>query len=114
MGTKQFIIIGLILAIVVGVVAVFMASGDPDGLESTALVVGGEKTLTSATPEDADAEEAVPNPGVFIYDSPLPDYSMGEEAGTSGALVAIVLGILITFGLAWGISAATRGMREAK
>lgn len=114
METKQFIIIGLVLALLVGIVAVFAASGDPDGLESTALVVGGEKTLTSASPEDADAEEAVPSPGLFTYDSPLPDYTMGEDAGTGGALVAIVLGIIIMFGLGWGAASAVRAMRETK
>ena len=112
MATKQFIIIGLVLAIIVGVVAVFMASGDPDGLESSALMVQGEKTLTGASPEDGDPEAI--GAGEFEYESPLPDYSLGEEAGTGGALVAVVLGIFITFGLAWGISAATRSMRETK
>jgi len=30
---------GLVIAILIGVAAVFQASGDPDGLESTALVI---------------------------------------------------------------------------
>jgi hypothetical protein len=37
---KTFLIAGLAIAIFVGVVAVF-ASGDPDGLESTAILVKG-------------------------------------------------------------------------
>jgi cobalt/nickel transport protein len=41
MDNKTFIIAGIIVALLIGVVAVFMASGDPDGLESTALVVQG-------------------------------------------------------------------------
>ena len=43
MDNKTFIIVGIVIALLIGVVAVFMASGDPDGLESTALVVQGRK-----------------------------------------------------------------------
>ena len=43
---KTFIIGGIIIALIIGVAAVFLASGDPDGLESTALVVQGQKTIT--------------------------------------------------------------------
>ncbi|MCK7505079.1 MAG: PDGLE domain-containing protein [Desulfobacterales bacterium] len=48
MDNKTFIIAGIVVALLIGVVAVFMASGDPDGLESTALVVQGQKDLTGA------------------------------------------------------------------
>ena len=40
----------MVIALLIGVIAVFMASADPDGLESTALVVQGQKDLTGATP----------------------------------------------------------------
>ena len=43
MDNKTFMIVGIIIALLIGVVAVFMASGDPDGLESTALIVQGQK-----------------------------------------------------------------------
>ena len=56
MDNKKFMAAGIIIAIIIGVVAVFLASGDPDGLESTALVVQDEKTLMGASPEDGDAE----------------------------------------------------------
>jgi cobalt/nickel transport protein len=46
-----------IIALLIGVVAVFLASGDPDGLESTALMVQGQKTLTGGTPADAEIQE---------------------------------------------------------
>ncbi len=50
MDNKTFIIAGIVVALLIGVVAVFMASADPDGLESTALVVQGQKELTGNTP----------------------------------------------------------------
>ncbi len=41
MDNKTFLIAGLIVALLIGVIAVFLASGDPDGLESTALIGTG-------------------------------------------------------------------------
>ncbi|PKL59346.1 MAG: cobalamin biosynthesis protein CbiN, partial [Methanomicrobiales archaeon HGW-Methanomicrobiales-4] len=83
---RTFIIIGVIIAIAVGVLAVFLASGDPDGLESTALMVQGEKTLTGPSPEEGDPEAI--GTGVSVYSSPFPDYSMGESLGPLGGIVA--------------------------
>ncbi len=99
---KTLLIGGLILAILIGVAAVFLASADPDGLESTALVVQGEKTLTGDTPPDAEVQENVAD--TFSYTSLMPDYSLGEEWGPVGGVIAIVLGIILAFSLAIGIA----------
>ena len=90
---KTFIIGGIVIALLIGVVAVFMASSDPDGLESTALVVQGQKELTGATPENAEIQEDLN--GKFSYESPMPDYSLGERFGPLGGMVAIVAGIIL-------------------
>jgi cobalt/nickel transport protein len=99
-SNTQFLIGGLVIAIIIGGLAVFLASGDPDGLESTALFVQGEKTLTGASPEDGDAE-AVGVSDAVEYEAPLPDYSMGEEGGKAGEVFAVFAGIAIVFGLAF-------------
>ncbi|MCK9581103.1 MAG: PDGLE domain-containing protein [Methanoregula sp.] len=108
MDNKTFIIAGIIVALLIGVVAVFMASGDPDGLESTALVVQGQKDLTGATPEDAEIEEDLS--GKFSYSAPMPDYSLGDAMGQPGGIVAIVIGTILAFivvlGIAYGLKAA--------
>jgi len=108
MDNKTFIIAGIIVALIIGGVAVFMASGDPDGLESTALVVQGQKTITGGTPADAEIHEETA--GRFAYSSPMPDYSLGEAMGSAGGLVAILVGTIIAFlvvlGLAYGIKRA--------
>jgi len=108
MDTKTFIIAGIVIALLIGVVAVFMASGDPDGLESTALIVQGQKTLTGSTPADAEIKEDMT--GKFAYTSPMPDYSLGESMGSMGGLVAIVVGTILAFlvvlGIAYGIKVA--------
>jgi cobalt/nickel transport protein len=95
MDTKTFVIAGIVVALLIGVVAVFMASADPDGLESTALIIQGQKTLTGPTPENAEIQEDLN--GKFSYTSPMPDYSLGEKMGTLGGIIAIVVGTLLSF-----------------
>jgi cobalt/nickel transport protein len=100
MDNKTFVIAGIIIALLIGVLAVFLASGDPDGLESTALIVQGQKSLTGDTPPDAEIQEDLN--GKFSYTSPMPDYSLGEQFGPIGSLIAIVAGILLAFMLVFG------------
>ncbi|MBN1167926.1 MAG: PDGLE domain-containing protein [Methanospirillaceae archaeon] len=94
LDNKTFILAGVIVAILIGVVAVFMASGDPDGLESSALVVSGQKDLAGLSPEEGDPE--IVGTGTFAYESPLPDYSLPAMDGATGGLIAIVVGIILT------------------
>lgn len=93
MEMKQLVIAGVVISLLIGVTAVFLASGDPDGLESTAFFVQGEKTLTGPSPEDGDAEAI--GSGTFEYEAPMPDYTLGEEAGKTGEIIAVVAGIFI-------------------
>jgi cobalt/nickel transport protein len=104
---RMLMIGGLIIALLIGVVAVFMASGDPDGLESSALVIQGDKTLTGDTPQDAEVNEDLSN--TFSYESPMPDYSLGEEMGSLGGIIAIIGGTLLIFIVALGI---THGVKQ--
>jgi cobalt/nickel transport protein len=100
MDNKTFLIAGIIIALLIGVLAVFLASGDPDGLESTALMIQGQKSLTGDTPPDAEIQEDLD--GKFSYTSPMPDYSLGEQFGPTGGIIAIVFGILLAFVLVFG------------
>ena len=102
MDNKTFIIAGVIIALLIGIVAVFLASGDPDGLESSALVVSGQKDLTGLSPEEGDPEEV--GTGTFSYESPMPDYSLGEDMGSMGGIIAIIAGTLITLLVVVGAS----------
>lgn len=112
MENKTFLIIGIVIALLIGVVAVFFASGDPDGLESTALMVQGQKTLTGDTPPDAEIIENTN--GKFSYESPMPDYALGEHFGLLGSIIAIVVGILLAFGIVLGISKLLVAKKKAK
>jgi len=110
---KTFIIGGIVIALLIGVTAVFMASSDPDGLESTALIVQGQKELTGPTPPDAEVEED-PD-GKFSYTSPMPDYSLGESMGSLGGIIAIaggtILAFLVVIGLIYGIKKAGKPVK---
>jgi cobalt/nickel transport protein len=98
---KTLIACGLIIAIAIGVLAVFFASEDPDGLESSALIVQGQKTLTGLSSPDAKIHENME--GKFAYNSPMPDYSLGEESGPGGGIISIVGGTLLAFLIAIGL-----------
>ncbi|GAB6286143.1 MAG: hypothetical protein STSR0009_23440 [Methanoregula sp.] len=106
MDNKTFIIVGIIVALLIGVIAVFMASGDPDGLESTALVVQGQKQLTGATPPDAEIKEDMT--GKFSYTAPMPDYSLGESMGSLGGSIAIIGGTILAFLVVLGLACAIK------
>ncbi len=99
---KTFVAVGIAIAVLIGIGAVFFSSDAPDGLESTALVVSGEKTLTGeATPE---AETAAAPEGGFVYQSPFPDYTIGPFSGPAGGIIAIVTGTILAFAGVLGIS----------
>lgn len=110
METKKFVAIGLVIALLIGVTAVFLASGDPDGLESSALVVQDAKSLTGPSPEDGDAEAI--GAGTFEYEAPMPDYSMGESGGKVGEIVAVILGTILALLIVFGVGRAVAASKH--
>ncbi len=112
MDNRTFLAIGIAVALLIGVIAVFMASSDPDGLESTALMVQGQKTLTGPASPNATIQESTD--GRFSYSAPMPDYSLGAKFGKAGGIVAIVLGTLLASGLIFGIAKLLTARKKAK
>jgi len=86
----KFLYAGLAIALILAVIAPFLASPDPDGLESAAAGVISEEKL-------AEMEEA----GSF-FSSPMPDYGI-EGMGKSGEVAAIVIGTLLVLGISYGL-----------
>ncbi|MBU4535667.1 MAG: PDGLE domain-containing protein [Euryarchaeota archaeon] len=83
----KFVVGGLVVAILIAIMAPYLASSDPDGLESAA-----EKIINPEVSDEA------------VLESPMPDYvipSLGEDP-ISG-VVAIIIGVLVVFGLAYGL-----------
>ncbi|AXV38010.1 MAG: cobalamin biosynthesis protein CbiN [Methanobacterium sp. BRmetb2] len=88
MNTKNrnLVIGGLVIALIIAILAPFLASSNPDGLESAA--------------GSLDVPESEP-----VYNSPLPDYAIpGMEdnpwAGVAALIVGVILVLLVMFGIA--------------
>ena len=100
---------GLVLALVVGIGAVFFASSDPDGLDSTALVTQGQKDLTGAANPGAELDEAA-LPGSFEYSAPFAEYTVGgSKLADAGLMVAgTLLALIVVLALGRGLKATNR------
>lgn len=84
---KKFLFGGLAIALIIAILAPFLASSNPDGLDSTM-----EKVM-----ENPETESA--------FESPLPDYTipiLGEE-NPFGGVIALILGTLLVLGIAYGL-----------
>ena len=100
---------GLIAALVIGGCAVFFASSDPDGLDSTILISEGNKELLSDATSDEVAGEA--NDPVQ-WNAPMPDYALGDS--NAGGVIALVIGIVVVLGLIFAAATLARKSREKK
>lgn len=89
-GNRKFLYIGIGLALLIAVLAPFLASPDPDGLESAASKVIDESKLINIE----NQEPAV--------NSPMADYSI-EGMGKTGEVLAIVLGTLAVLAISFGL-----------
>ncbi|MGC9435197.1 MAG: PDGLE domain-containing protein [Methanomicrobiales archaeon] len=116
MDRRTFVVAGVVVALIIAVAAPFLASGNPDGLESAFFSMHGAKTVTGSKLDEGQvehAEEAVVektgnDPG---FEAPLPDYSV-PGLDKAGEVLAIVAGTLLVLILVWGISAAVSGRRQ--
>lgn len=84
---KKLLIGGIAIALIIAILAPFLASSNPDGLESTA-----QKVMQNPQTEPA-------------VKSPLADYTipfLGENNPLGGVL-ALIIGTLIILGIAYGL-----------
>jgi len=92
---KSFVVGGLVIALIIAILAPFLASSNPDGLESSA-----EKLAPNPEPEP-------------LFESPLPDYTipaLGESP--LGGVVSILLGTLIAFLAMVGLATVARWFKS--
>lgn len=87
---RKLILAGLAVAIIIAIMAPFIASSNPDGLDST--IEGFEESGDISQEKSQAMEEG------SGYSAPLPDYIFPPlgESGISGS-IAIVIGVLIVF-----------------
>ncbi|MDK2890509.1 MAG: cobalt/nickel transport protein [Methanoculleus sp.] len=108
METKQFVIIGVVIALVIAVAAPFLASGDPDGLESAFFSIYEAKPfMGSELDEDAAGtaeEQAIATTGNdFSYEAFMPDYSI-PGMDKLGEVFAVVIGTLLMLILVFAVA----------
>ncbi len=83
---RNFILGGLAVALIIAILAPFLASSNPDGLESTAESL-----------EVPESEAA--------FQSPLPDYAIpGMEENPLGGVVSLILGTILVLLVALGLA----------
>ena len=82
---RNLIISAVILCLVIGALAPFIASSNPDGLEKS-------------------AEQLMNNPNTEpVIQSPFPDYSI-ESLGELGGVIAMFIGIIATLLIAYTVA----------
>lgn len=88
-SNMKFLYAGILIALALSALAPFLASPDPDGLESAAGGVIEEAKLEAL-------EEMEPAVG-----SPMPDYAI-EGMGKSGEVAAIAIGTFAVLAISFG------------
>jgi len=86
---KKLLLGGISVALIIAILAPFLASSNPDGLDSTA-----QKVMQNPETEP-------------LFESPLPDYTLpflGED-NPLGGVIALVIGTLMVLGIAFGLGA---------
>lgn len=91
MKQQQILKAGLAIALALAIAAPFLASSNPDGLDSTAEKVGAEEKAYTAFP------------------SPMPDYLVPflGEGGISGS-IALALGVILIAVLSYGVASVLK------
>ncbi len=107
MDRKRFLLAGIAVAILIAILAPFLASGNPDGLESAFFGIYGAKEVHGEELDEemaGAAEEAVleTTGNTFAFESPFPDYTIsGLEK--PGEVIAIVLGTIVVLAAGLGL-----------
>lgn len=108
MDKKTFIFAGVAVALVIAAMAPFIASSNPDGLESAFFGIFGAKDIQGSALDEEHAgaaEEQVTEitGNEFSFGSPFADYSI-EGLAKFGEAAAVIIGTLLVLGIALGIS----------
>lgn len=93
---KKVLLAGALVAVVISLLAPFLASSNPDGLDKSVItLVGGG--------DEEKAEEIVSEHDPIGYKAPFPDYSI-EGFDKAGEVMAILIGtiVMLIIGIAAG------------
>lgn len=95
MSNNKIIIAGAVIAIIISILAPFLASSNPDGLDKNLIqLLGGGS--------EEQAEEIIGERTPLEYEAPMADYSI-EGMGKLGEVGAIIIGTLLVLVISLGI-----------
>lgn len=103
---KKILMVGAIIAILLSVLAPFLASPNPDGLDKNVIELVGKGS-------EETAEEIVGEKDKVVYEPPFPDYSF-EGMDKAGEVLAILIGTVIMLALGLGVSTLLKKKKEVK
>lgn len=110
MKKDNFLVFGIIIALAIAVAAPFIASSNPDGLESAFFGIFGAKEIHGSELDEnaaGAAEEQVQEitGNTFSFAAPFPDYTI-EGLSKMGEALAIVVGTILVLVIALGLGKA--------
>lgn len=102
----KFILAGAAIAILISILAPFLASPNPDGLDKNLVdLVGGGS--------EKKAEEVIGEKDMVAYEPPFPDYSI-EGMDKTGEILSILIGTIIMLVLGLGVSSILKKNKESR
>ncbi len=102
----KIIIAGAAIAILLAILAPFLASPNPDGLDKNLItLVGGGS--------EEHAEKIIEEKNQVGYEPPFPDYSI-EGMDKAGEVLSILIGTVMMLVLALGLSSILKKNKEIR
>ena len=102
----KFLLAGAAIAILLAILAPFLASPNPDGLDKNLIELVG---LGS----EEHAEKIIEEQNQVGYEPPFPDYSI-EGMDKAGEVLSIVMGTVILLVLGLGVSSILKKNKELR
>lgn len=104
--STKIIIAGAAIAILISILAPFLASSNPDGLDKNLItLVGGGS--------EEKAEEIIGENDQVRFEAPFPDYTI-EGMDKAGEVLAILIGTILMLVLSLGLSKLLKKKRELR
>lgn len=101
---KKIILTGAAVAILISILAPFLASSNPDGLDKNIItLVGGGS--------EEHAEKIIEEKNQIAYEPPFPDYSI-KGMDKTGEVLAILIGTIIMLASGFIISSMLKKIKS--
>jgi cobalt/nickel transport protein len=102
----KFLLAGTAIAIILAILAPFLASPNPDGLDKNLVELVGMGS-------EEHAEKIIEEQNQIGYEPPFPDYSI-EGMDKAGEVLSIVMGTVILLLIGLGVSSLLKKKNEAR